>query len=113
MGPIVDPQAMSDLTQNSCVGMPRLCASSLRTHACTLSLPAATAKAAWKTAPLDTLWYDGVESRSKSNSLCGVTCIVNGRCIWKVQPDTAVIAQGWSTMCLWNSGLWSGSCLST
>ena len=32
MGPIVDPQAMSDLTQNSCVGMPRLYASSLRTH---------------------------------------------------------------------------------
>ena len=33
MGPMVDPQAMSDLTQNSCVGMPRLCASSL--HRCT------------------------------------------------------------------------------
>ena len=30
MGPIVDPQAMSDFTQNSCVGMPRLLASSLQ-----------------------------------------------------------------------------------
>ena len=32
IGPIVEPQAMSDLTQNSWVGMPRLVANSLHKH---------------------------------------------------------------------------------